>query len=47
MDNSSTNQFNHYNEIYPMVYHEPDCDLWDYEQARYELMKKAILFVFS
>ena len=47
MDPSSTNQFNYYNEIYPMENDDPDSDFWDYEQARYELMKKDILAVLA
>jgi len=41
MDHFS-NQLSHYNEIYPLEYHEPDSDLWELEQARYEMMKKSI-----
>jgi len=47
MDNSSTNQFNHYNEIYPKKYQMSDSDLWEYEQALYKLMPEALSMAYA
>lgn len=47
MDHSSTNQFNHYNEIYPKKYQMSNSDLLEYEPTRYDLTTNAVSMAYA